>query len=87
MITWGWNEHGLCGNGNEDNILIPHQVAALTDYVIKMIGCGAGHSFAMINDTWYEIKRNNTCTCLRNILDAQKVLSANFYNILLTCII
>jgi alpha-tubulin suppressor-like RCC1 family protein len=51
LITWGWNEHGLCGNGNEDNILIPHQVAALTDYVIKMIGCGAGHSFAMINDT------------------------------------
>lgn len=51
LITWGWNEHGLCGNGNEDNIFIPHQVAALAEHVIKMIDCGAGHSFAMINDT------------------------------------
>jgi alpha-tubulin suppressor-like RCC1 family protein len=81
LITWGWNEHGLCGNGNEDNILIPHQVTALTDHVIKMLGCGAGHSFAMINDTWYEIKWNNTCTLsVRNILDAQKVqISTIFY--------
>lgn len=51
LMTWGWNEHGLCGNGSEDNVPIPHQVEALSKHVIKLIGCGAGHSFALTEKT------------------------------------
>ncbi|CAC5424260.1 SERGEF [Mytilus coruscus] len=51
LLTWGWNEHGLCGNGNEDNVMIPSLVDKLDGHMIKTMGCGAGHSFILIYPT------------------------------------
>ncbi|XP_012270005.1 secretion-regulating guanine nucleotide exchange factor isoform X2 [Orussus abietinus] len=48
IICWGWNEHGNCGNGSTENILIPENVSTLRDFNGVVIGAGAGHSFAVI---------------------------------------
>ncbi|XP_077177710.1 secretion-regulating guanine nucleotide exchange factor isoform X1 [Paroedura picta] len=45
-FSWGWNEHGMCGNGTEANICSPEPVSALTSGKLFLIGCGAGHSMA-----------------------------------------
>ena len=45
IMAWGWNEHGICGTGDEINVHIPGVV--LADSCV--IGCGGGHSFALIN--------------------------------------
>jgi len=48
VLTWGWNEHGICGTGHETvNVHQPEAVAQLCDYHISLIGCGGGHSFAL----------------------------------------
>lgn len=47
--TWGWNEHGICGRENETrNIHQPSVVYKLHDYISSLIGCGGGHSFAVV---------------------------------------
>lgn len=47
VLTWGWNEHGICGTRDETvNMHQPEAVAKLHDYHISVIGCGGGHSFA-----------------------------------------
>ena len=47
VLTWGWNEHRICGTGDETvNVHQPEAVAKLRDYHISVIGCGGGHSFA-----------------------------------------
>ena len=48
-MTWGWNEHGICGIKDETmNVHQPGTVPKLHNYVISMIGCGGGHSFALV---------------------------------------
>ncbi|XP_058993646.1 secretion-regulating guanine nucleotide exchange factor isoform X3 [Mustela nigripes] len=45
--SWGWNEHGMCGDGSEDNIWAPKPVQALRSSLGLLVGCGAGHSLAL----------------------------------------
>ncbi|XP_012636106.1 secretion-regulating guanine nucleotide exchange factor isoform X3 [Microcebus murinus] len=45
--SWGWNEHGMCGDGTEANIWAPKPVQALRSSPGLLVGCGAGHSLAL----------------------------------------
>ncbi|XP_075404536.1 secretion-regulating guanine nucleotide exchange factor isoform X5 [Tenrec ecaudatus] len=45
--SWGWNEHGMCGDGTEVNIWAPVPVQALRSSTVLHVGCGAGHSLAL----------------------------------------
>ncbi|XP_068596043.1 secretion-regulating guanine nucleotide exchange factor [Brachionichthys hirsutus] len=44
LLSWGWNEHGMCGDGSETDIFRPQLVSGLRPL---LIGCGAGHSMAV----------------------------------------
>ncbi|CAL8356603.1 unnamed protein product [Lota lota] len=44
LFCWGWNEHGMCGDGSQTDLARPQLVSALRPIVI---GCGAGHSMAL----------------------------------------
>ncbi|KAM4779159.1 secretion-regulating guanine nucleotide exchange factor isoform 2-T2 [Cyanocitta cristata] len=46
-FSWGWNEHGMCGDGTEANVRVPKPVKALGCAKQILIGCGAGHSMAL----------------------------------------
>ena len=46
IFSWGWNEHGMCGNGKEENVKLPVQLE-MKEKVLK-IGCGDGTSFAVL---------------------------------------
>jgi len=46
LYTWGWNEHGNCGDGSVNNILTPVQVILPGN--IKVVGVGSGHSFSLV---------------------------------------
>lgn len=51
-MTWGWNEHGICGSEDETrNVHQPSMVSKLHDYIASLIGCGGGHSFAIVKDS------------------------------------
>ncbi|XP_077423817.1 secretion-regulating guanine nucleotide exchange factor [Vanacampus margaritifer] len=43
LLSWGWNEHGMCGDGSLADVVEPQPVPSLRPLVI---GCGAGHSMA-----------------------------------------
>nr|XP_025750281.1 secretion-regulating guanine nucleotide exchange factor isoform X4 [Callorhinus ursinus] len=45
--SWGWNEHGMCGDGSEADIRAPKPVQALWSSLGLLVGCGAGHSLAL----------------------------------------
>ncbi|XP_036620996.1 secretion-regulating guanine nucleotide exchange factor [Trichosurus vulpecula] len=45
--SWGWNEHGMCGDGTEDNVWAPKPVESPSVALWLLVGCGAGHSFAL----------------------------------------
>nr|XP_035972212.1 secretion-regulating guanine nucleotide exchange factor isoform X3 [Halichoerus grypus] len=45
--SWGWNEHGMCGDGSEADIWAPKPVRALRSSLGLLVGCGAGHSLAL----------------------------------------
>nr|XP_034344559.1 secretion-regulating guanine nucleotide exchange factor isoform X6 [Arvicanthis niloticus] len=46
--SWGWNEHGMCGDGTESNVWTPTPVQALpSPSRLLLVGCGAGHSLAL----------------------------------------
>ena len=45
VYSWGWNEHGMCGSGDENNVLKPTRINSLTNIIT--IASGAGHSFAI----------------------------------------
>lgn len=47
IFSWGWNEHGMCGDGSLCDIAQPRPVPGLTDATALLIGCGAGHSMAL----------------------------------------
>ncbi|KAK7076378.1 hypothetical protein SK128_014792 [Halocaridina rubra] len=46
LFTWGWNEHGNCGNGTTVNINRPVKVTLPGS--LRVIGAGSGHSFALV---------------------------------------
>ncbi|XP_027040224.1 secretion-regulating guanine nucleotide exchange factor-like [Pocillopora damicornis] len=49
VMTWGWNEHGICGSEDETrNVHQPSVVSKLHDYIASLIGCGGGQSFAVV---------------------------------------
>ncbi|XP_066221105.1 secretion-regulating guanine nucleotide exchange factor isoform X2 [Saccopteryx leptura] len=45
--SWGWNEHGMCGDGSEATVWAPKPVQALQSSSGLLVGCGAGHSLAL----------------------------------------
>ncbi|KAM4617699.1 secretion-regulating guanine nucleotide exchange factor [Discoglossus pictus] len=47
LYSWGWNEHGMCGNGTEINVPTPAPVLIAHSGNVKLIGCGAGHSMIL----------------------------------------
>ncbi|XP_036391381.1 secretion-regulating guanine nucleotide exchange factor isoform X1 [Megalops cyprinoides] len=47
LLSWGWNEHGMCGDGSTTDITQPQPIPALRDARPLLIGCGAGHSMAL----------------------------------------
>ena len=50
VVTWGWNDHGMCGTGATVNVTTPHTVmaAASEGEGPTLIGAGAGHSIALV---------------------------------------
>ncbi|XP_014777734.1 secretion-regulating guanine nucleotide exchange factor isoform X2 [Octopus bimaculoides] len=50
LVCWGWNEHGMCGNGNEINQLRPTKVQLPEKPSILLTGAGTGHSFALCSN-------------------------------------
>ena len=56
VVTFGWNEHGVCGNGTQDNVLVPQHLD-LTQCSVDMGPLGgretekwlAGHSFVLMS--------------------------------------
>lgn len=44
LLSWGWNEHGMCGDGSHADVVQPQRVPSLRPL---LIGCGAGHSLAV----------------------------------------
>lgn len=57
-VSWGWNDHGMCGDGTVDNVHEPKPIPNLTVSKQNVIGTGAGHSFAIIT-CWYSASCNN----------------------------
>lgn len=53
MITFGWNEHGMCGTGDEVNVHTPHIVTTFLDgdgqIEPLIVGAGAGHSMVAVH--------------------------------------
>ncbi|KAJ9577236.1 hypothetical protein L9F63_006210 [Diploptera punctata] len=49
MISWGWNEHGNCGVGNDDDVRVPTLIGTSMDHPGVLVGSGAGHSFATVH--------------------------------------
>ena len=47
LFTFGWNEHGSCGNGDTVNQLRPVNISHQFPTRVLSIGCGAGHCFAV----------------------------------------
>ncbi|XP_047243386.1 secretion-regulating guanine nucleotide exchange factor isoform X2 [Girardinichthys multiradiatus] len=48
LLSWGWNEHGMCGDGSQADVFHPQLVSDLRPV---LIGCGAGHSMAVCGVT------------------------------------
>ncbi|XP_063052181.1 secretion-regulating guanine nucleotide exchange factor isoform X2 [Engraulis encrasicolus] len=47
LFSWGWNEHGMCGDGSLCDVTRPRPIPALRGARAMLIGCGAGHSMAL----------------------------------------
>ena len=47
VLTFGWNEHGMCGTGDEVNVPMPLIVEALQGWRPVLLGSGAGHCFVV----------------------------------------
>ncbi|XP_064599874.1 secretion-regulating guanine nucleotide exchange factor-like [Liolophura sinensis] len=48
LVSWGWGEHGMCGQGAERNVEYPLLIGQLKSTKATLIGCGAGHSWAVV---------------------------------------
>ncbi|GAB1292116.1 Secretion-regulating guanine nucleotide exchange factor [Apodemus speciosus] len=58
--SWGWNEHGMCGDGTESNVWTPTPVQALpSPSRLLLVGCGAGHSLALCQLPAYPAPRQD----------------------------
>ena len=52
LIAFGWNEHGMCGTGNETNVQVPFQISKpLEGWKVRLIGSGAGHCLVLAQTT------------------------------------
>ncbi|KAK3907239.1 Secretion-regulating guanine nucleotide exchange factor [Frankliniella fusca] len=49
IMSWGWNEHGNCGVGTQENVLEPTLVQIGQMSKANVIGSGACHSFAIVD--------------------------------------
>ncbi|XP_053497097.1 secretion-regulating guanine nucleotide exchange factor isoform X2 [Ictalurus furcatus] len=47
VFSWGWNEHGMCGDGSLCDVIRPQPIPDLQKAKALLIGCGAGHSLAL----------------------------------------
>ncbi|XP_035520891.1 secretion-regulating guanine nucleotide exchange factor [Morone saxatilis] len=61
LLSWGWNEHGMCGNGSQTDVRQPQLVSGLRPL---LIGCGAGHSMAVCA-TMPDSRQNSALAPLR----------------------
>ncbi|XP_043288691.1 secretion-regulating guanine nucleotide exchange factor isoform X1 [Venturia canescens] len=50
VYTWGWNEHGNCGDGSTRDVWQPKKVDFPHEGEAILVGSGAGHSFAVVID-------------------------------------
>lgn len=48
VYSWGWNEHGNCGDGSTRNVLEPKRLDFPHEGEAILVGSGAGHSFAVV---------------------------------------
>jgi len=48
LVSWGWNEHGNCGNGSIENVMEPMPVSLRHGRAV-LIGGGACHNFCVID--------------------------------------
>ncbi len=48
-MCWGWNEHGICGTGDETNVHKPTVIQSLMDKTVNMVACGGGTTFAVVS--------------------------------------
>ena len=44
-VTFGWNEHGMCGNGSEESVLRPRPIGLSS---VVAVGTGVGMTMAVI---------------------------------------
>ncbi|XP_071957230.1 secretion-regulating guanine nucleotide exchange factor-like [Antedon mediterranea] len=47
LYSWGWNEHGTCGDGTTTNVYLPQQVPDIKGWKPTLIGGGYGHCFTV----------------------------------------
>ncbi|XP_072242096.1 secretion-regulating guanine nucleotide exchange factor [Leuresthes tenuis] len=57
LLSWGWNEHGMCGDGSQTDVSHPRLVSDLRPV---LIGCGAGHSIALSAATTDSIQKSDS---------------------------
>ncbi|XP_041852553.1 secretion-regulating guanine nucleotide exchange factor [Melanotaenia boesemani] len=57
LLSWGWNEHGMCGDGSQADVFHPQFISDLRPI---LIGCGAGHSMAVCTVTTGLRKTSNS---------------------------
>lgn len=50
LYTWGWNEHGNCGTGGVENVLVPTKVEGMKQ--ADEIATGAGFCFVLRRKGW-----------------------------------
>ena len=61
VVTFGWNEHGICGTGNETNVHVPFRISKpLEDWNVDLIGTGAGHTLVVAKSKHND--SSDTCT-------------------------
>ena len=46
-VFWVWNEHGICGTGNETNVYEPVSIGSFLNMNVHLVGCGGGTTFAV----------------------------------------
>ena len=58
LLSWGWNEHGMCGTGDQQDVMSPLPVQLMQDnsHSPLLIGTGAGTSFALVQKP--NVKKN-----------------------------
>jgi len=67
VLSVGWNEHGLCGTGDEVNVHTPRPIPTLPASTSVYIACGGGHCFAVYKDKlgqgWTELQDTAVTWC------------------------